>query len=61
MTIDVKAYKEQLAGMVDPELSEEQLRVKLDLHGIRDYAKKKGVSIAELSDTERKMFMVFPE
>ena len=61
MTFDAKAYKEQLAGMVDPELSEEQLRVKLDLRGIRDYAKKKGVMIADLSYAERNMFMVFPE
>ena len=43
--------------MPEPIMSGDLPKVKLNLKGIRDYAKKKGVSIASLSDAEKKLFM----
>lgn len=52
-----EAYKEQLENMSEPIAASELPKVKLNLIEIRDYAKKKGVSIASLSNEEKKMFM----
>lgn len=50
-------YSKQLEHMPEPIMSGDLPKVKLNLKGIRDYAKKKGVSIASLSDAEKKLFM----
>ena len=50
-------YYKQLETMSEPIMASELPKVKLNLRGIRDYAKKKGVSISSLSDTEKEMFM----
>ena len=39
--------------MPDPIMASELPKVKLNLKGIRDYARKKGVSIASLSDADK--------
>ena len=43
--------------MPDPIMTSELPKVKLDLKGIRDYARKKGGSIASLSDAEKQLFI----
>ncbi|MBR2402172.1 MAG: hypothetical protein IKB01_05285 [Lachnospiraceae bacterium] len=50
-------YYKQLETMSEPIMASELPKVKLNLRGIRDYAKKKGVSISSLSDAEKEMFM----
>lgn len=50
-------YNEQLKTMPDPIMASELPKVKLNLKGIRDYARDKGVSIASLSDEEKRLFM----
>ena len=50
-------YYKQLETMPDPIMASELPKVKLNLKGIRDYAQKKGVSIASLSDAENQLFI----
>ena len=50
-------YYKQLEIMPDPILASELPKVKLNLKGIRDYARKKGVSISSLSDAEKQLFI----
>ena len=50
-------YYKQLETMPDPIMTGELPKVKLNLKGIRDYAIKKGVSIASLSDAEKQLFI----
>ena len=50
-------YYKQLETMPDPIMASELPKVKLDLKGIRDYARKKGVSISSLSDAEKQLFI----
>ena len=50
-------YYKQLESMSEPILASELPKVKLNLRGIRDYAKNKGVTVSSLSDAEKKMFM----
>ena len=50
-------YNEQLKTMPDPIMASELPKVKLDLKGIRDYARSKGVSIASLSNEEKRLFI----
>lgn len=50
-------YYKQLESMSGPIMASELPKVKLNLRGIRDYAKKKGVSISSLTDAEKKMFI----
>ena len=50
-------YYKQLEIMPDPIMANELPKVKLNLKGIRDYARKKGVSIASLSDAEKQLFI----
>ena len=52
-----EAYFEQLKTMPEPIMVGELPKIKLDLRGVRDYAQKKGIPIAGLSDMEKKMFM----
>ncbi len=51
------AYNKQVENMPEPILGSQLPKVKLNLNGIREYAKSKGVTIASLSETEKKMFM----
>ena len=53
----LKKYNEQLKTMPDPIMASELPKVKLDLKGIRDYARSKGVSIASLSNEEKRLFI----
>ena len=50
-------YYKQLETMPDPIMASELPKVKLNLKGIRDYARKKGVSISSLSDVEKQLFI----
>ena len=50
-------YYRQLETMPDPIMASELPKVKLNLKGIRDYARKKGVSISSLSDAEKQLFI----
>lgn len=50
-------YYEQLENMPEPIMASELPKVKLNLGGIREYARKKGVTIASLSDEEKYLFM----
>lgn len=43
--------------MPDPIMASELPKVKLDLKGIRDYARSKGVSIASFSNDEKQLFI----
>ena len=53
----LKKYNEQLKTMPDPIMASELPKVKLDLKGIRDYARNKGVSIASPSNEEKQLFI----
>lgn len=43
--------------MPEPIVASELPKVKLNLKGVRQYAREKGVSIASLTDAEKKLFM----
>ena len=47
---DYERYFEQIRTMPEPIMMSELPKVKLDLRGIREYAKSKGVAIADLSE-----------
>ena len=53
-----KLYKEQLETMNEPIMMSQLPKVRLDLRGIRDYAKMKGVAIADLSVEEKQRFIM---
>lgn len=50
-------YYKQLEDMPEPIMASELPKVKLNLRGIRDFAKEKGVPIASLSEAEKKLFI----
>lgn len=50
-------YNEQLKSMPEPVMASEFPKVKLNLQGIREYARKKGGSIASLTDAEKQLFI----
>ena len=50
-------YHKQLECMPEPIMASELPKVKLNLKGIREYAREKGVSIASLSDAEKQLFI----
>ena len=50
-------YNDQMKSMPEPIMMSELPKVKLNLKGIREYAQKKGVSIASLTDEEKQLFM----
>ena len=43
--------------MPEPIMASELPKVKLNLRGVREYARKKGVTVASLSDEEKCLFM----
>ena len=50
-------YQKSLESMSEPIKSSEFPKVKLDLRGVREYAEQKGVSVAMLSESEKKRFI----
>lgn len=54
---DYERYFEQIKTMPEPIMTSELPQVKLDLRGIREYAKSKGVAIASLTEEEKQLFM----
>lgn len=54
---DYERYFEQIKTMPEPIMMSELPKVKLNLKGIREYAKNKGVSIASLSEEEKQLFI----
>lgn len=54
---DYERYFEQIKTMPEPMMVSELPKVKLDLRGIREYAKSKGVAIASLSEEEKRLFI----
>ncbi|MCM1089760.1 MAG: hypothetical protein NC092_01080 [Butyrivibrio sp.] len=54
---DYARYYRQLEDMPEPIMASQLPKVKLDLKGIRQYAREKGVSIANLTDAEKKLFI----
>lgn len=54
---DYARYYKQLEAMPEPIMASELPKVKLNLKGIRQYAREKGVSIASLADAEKKLFI----
>lgn len=50
-------YYEQLGNMSEPIMASELPKVKINLRGVREYARKKGVIVASLSDEEKYLFM----
>lgn len=54
---DYARYYKQLETMPEPIMASELPKVKLNLKGIRQYVREKGVSIASLTDAEKKLFI----
>lgn len=54
---DYARYYKQLEVMPEPIMASELPKAKLNLKGVRQYAREKGVSIASLTDAEKKLFM----
>lgn len=50
-------YYKQIETMPEPIMASELPKVKLNLKGIRQYAREKGVPIASLTDVEKKQFI----
>jgi hypothetical protein len=48
----MKKYRESLAGMSEP-IMLSQMEKKMDLRGLMQYAKDKGVKVSQLSESER--------
>ena len=58
MNGQMKKYKESMLTTPHVALSPELHKVKIDYHGLIAYAKKKGVSVPELSDEEKNDFIL---
>lgn len=54
---DYERYYEQIKTMPEPIIMSELPKVKLNLKGIREYAKNKGVAIASLTEEGKQLFM----
>ena len=52
-----KRYRELLADVPDSSEMKNAGKIKVDLRGVREYARKKGMAVANLSDQEKQMFM----
>ena len=55
---DYERYFEQIKTMPEPIMVGELPKVKLDLRGIREYAKNKGVAIASLTEEVKQLFII---
>ena len=54
---NTKRYLELLADVPDISEMKNVNKIKVDLRGVREYARQKGMSAADLSDQEKQMFM----
>lgn len=54
---DYNGYYKMLETMPEPIMASQLPKVKLDLRGIRDYARRKGVAISKLSEVEKSRFI----
>ena len=52
-----KRYRELLADVPDSSEMKNAGKIKVDLRGVREYVRKKGMAVANLSDQEKQMFM----
>ncbi len=52
-------YQESLRNMSSPVMFSELPKVKMNLKGLSQYAKGKGVSVAELTEEEKNQFGVY--
>lgn len=57
MNGQMKRYKESLAKMPDPILLSQCPNVRLDLRGLMQYAKERGVKVIELTEKEKAAFI----
>ena len=57
MSIQEKKYKDYLSQEYEP-VDESAMPYLVDIRAIKAYADSKGVSIVELSDEEKKQFMI---
>ena len=57
MNGQMRRYKESLAKVPEPILLSQSPKIKLDLRGLMQYAKKKGVKVIELTEKEKAMFV----
>lgn len=60
MNGQMKKYKESLAHMPEPILLSQCPKINLNLRGLMQYAKEKGVKVIELTDEERSEFIKEP-
>ena len=56
MTGQMKKYREPLKRTPEP-IMLSQIQQKMDLHGLMEYAKKKGMKVVELTEKEKMSFM----
>lgn len=57
MNGQMRRYKESLTKMPEPILLSQSPKIKLDLQGLMQYAKKKGVKVIELTEREKALFV----
>lgn len=57
MNGQMKRYKESLANMSEPILLSQCPKVKLNLRGLMQYAREKGVKVIELTEKEKAAFI----
>lgn len=57
MNGQMRKYKESLANMSDPVLLSQCPKVRLDLKGLMQYAKEKGVKVIDLTEKEKATFI----
>ena len=57
MNGQMRRYKESLAKTPDPILLSQCKKIKLDLRGLMQYAKEKGVKVIELTEKEKAAFI----
>ncbi|MDE7284379.1 MAG: hypothetical protein K2N85_12490 [Lachnospiraceae bacterium] len=57
MNGQMKKYKESLANMPGPILLSQCPKVRMDLRGLMQYAKEKGVKVIELTEKEKSAFI----
>lgn len=56
MNGQMKKYRESLKRTPEP-IMLSQIQQKMDLHGLMEYAKKKGMKVVELTEKEKMSFM----
>ena len=57
MNGQMKKYKESLANMSGPILLSQCPKARMDLRGLMQYAKEKGVKVIELTEKEKSAFI----